>query len=264
MKLRTKILSVLALTGAILFGGALTANAACTNHNLKATMLPEYKDFSKNHRMICVNCGHWDTTNFAPNIPCTFVAYKYEPIYYMNDPVKYKYNSTGHTVYRECRECGNRPINVEISEPHKFNKKTNKCICGFKQIIPGNTKVTSAKQSGKSKVKKVKIAAYWYKTYTPNSAFGYEWRYQKARTYKNRIYTIKFKLKKAKNVEYYIVSDKKKVTITTNNKQYFKNNTFTYNYINKKKVKSVKLYITPVSKTGNYGKTISKTIKGLK
>lgn len=265
MKLRTKILSVLALTGALLFGGALTVSAAeCTNHNYKPWIDPHWVETgtSENHQMKCVNCGYIDMDRWF--VRCTYVPYKYEPVYYMNDPVKYKYNSEGHIIYRECSECGNRPINIETSAPHKFNKKTNKCICGFKRIVPGNTKVLSAKQSGKSKKKSVTIKPYWYKTYTPNSVFGYEWRYQKKRTLSSRIYTIKFKLKKAKNVEYYIVSDKKKVTTTTNNKQYFKKNTFTYNYASKKKVKSVKLYITPVSKTGHYGKTITKTIKGLK
>lgn len=264
MKRRKKILVLLALMVTMILGGSMTAYAESKKCPECGTTLKSYmpdgwaEANSKNHVTYCPGegCDYeiWQD-------PCTLVAARIEIVYYNNDPVKYKYWSPCHRVYVKCSDCGTETgVNNSYTEAHAFDKETNKCKCGFEQIIPGNTKITSAKQSGKMKTIKGTIAGFWYKTYSGNSKIP-TWHYQKPTKYNNKGYKIKFKLKKAKNVDYYQVSTKKNPEASTTAKQQFKKTSFTYNYISKKKVKKVTLYVTPVSKTGNYGKTVKKTIK---
>lgn len=262
MKLGKKILLLVAVMTTLILGGTLTASAAskkCPDcgsaMTCKADEDSRYR--TPEHKWTCPNiaCDYnfWGITE-----KCSMTPSRMEIVYYYNDS---KNPSNGHMVYKNCSVCGMEEFQtVRVSEPHTFNKK-NVCKCGYKQIIPGNTKILSAKQSGKMKKIKGTTAGFWYKTYSGTSKIP-TWHYQKPTKYNNKGYKIKFKLKKAKNVDYYLVSTKKNPEASAGTaKQQFKKTSFTYNYISKKKVKKVTLYVTPVSKTGNYGKTIKKTIK---
>jgi hypothetical protein len=108
--------------------------------------------------------------------------------------------------------------------------------------VPGSLKVNKAKNSAKGTKKTYKSGSEKYYHY---------------------FFKISFDVT-SKNAVKYIVSTNKDVTasVSRGNKQTFSKGKFTYTYKGKKNKKATKvtLYITPVSKTGTYGKTIKKTI----
>ena len=206
-----------------------------------------YPNQKPTHTVTCTTCNRRSTTE------CTLKA-SYEPYYY---PEGTKISDT-HNVDYVCTVCdGNYQYDWK-NEAHTFKK--NKCTkCKYKIIKPANTKVISAKQSGAAKIRSIKGGGYWQKTYVGSS--GVKWKWIAPFTKTNKVYSIKLSLKKAKNAESYLVSTNKKFTGTTT--QRFGKKTLTYNYVVKSSARptKVKLYITTVSKTGTYGKTIAKTIK---
>lgn len=201
------------------------------------------------HTTECSVCGHSEKANCSFNIT-------YKP-YYLSKTKTYQYSDSHEIIYK-CTVCKGGKVTIGVSEwteAHKFNKKTKKCTkCGYKLIIPGNTSIKKAKQSGKPVTKTVKGGGYWQRTFVGNSPFSkYKWipKYKS----KTKYYPIAIRLKKAKNAAAYVVSTKKDFTGSTT--QRFTKTSFTYKYVNKKNPRSVKLYINSVSKTGNYGKRLS-------
>lgn len=264
MKLRKKLFVLLAMMVTLLFGAALTVNAASKACPKCGTTMTKFESddlsryhFDPMHTCFCPNAS-CDYYKYGKKESCTITDVKLVASYYDDDP---KNPSVGHYVYKMCSLCGMEEFKtVRVTEAHTFDKD-HKCACGYQEIIPGNTKVKSAKQSGKMTTIKGTTPGFWYKTYSGTSKLP-TWHYQNPTKYNNKGYKIKFNLKKAKNVAYYMVSTKKNPNTNAGTaKQRFKKNTFTYNYISKKKVKSVTLYVTPVSRTENFGKTVKVKVK---
>ena len=182
------------------------------------------------HRAECILCDR----SYQEN--CTFTKKTY---------VHYRWDT--HFEYPTCSVCGN--TSNAKAKNHKF--KSNKCTqCGFKRIVPGNSKVTYMKQSGKMKRKK----------YTRNGYLDKFLEWHPNRTTITYNYTIKVKFKKAKNAVKYVVSPSKNpdsaiYTIGKNK------TSATFTYSDSKKKSKVTLYFIPVSKTGTPGTAIKKVIK---
>lgn len=177
------------------------------------------------HDVICKVCGYADKEQ------CKYKTY-----------VKKTSSDKTHTTYKKCTVCGRNPKSSQKSVKHTY--KDNKCTkCGFKRVVPGTVKVKSATCAKKGTKK----------TYTKES--GKYYRY---------IYKIDLSLS-SKNAEKYIVTISKDIDYedVRNINQTFTKSKFTYTYKSRKNKKpsKVTLYITPVSKTGTYGKTVTKTVK---
>lgn len=182
------------------------------------------------HRAECTLCGK----SYQEN--CSFTKKTY---------VHYRWDT--HFEYPTCSVCGKKGNG--IGKKHIF--KSNKCTqCGFKRIVPGTSKVTYMKQSGKMKRKKYTRNGYW-------DRFG-EWHPKRTTITYN--YTIKIKFKKAKNAVKYVVSPSKNpdLAIYTIGKN---KTSATFTYTDSKKKSKVTLYFIPISKTGTPGKAVKKVIK---
>lgn len=202
------------------------------------------------HTTTCSVCGNAKTAKCSFNIT-------YKPEYYGSGSNKSQI-SDNHEIIYKCKSCKMGKTYGTHWAKHTF--KNNKCTkCSYKIIIPKNTSITSAKQSGKPKTGSVTLGGFWQKTYVGSSGAKWKWIPKTKASYKS--YSIKIKLKKATDAQAYLVSTNSK--FTGNSTQRFTGTSFTYKYTvgKKSKPKKVKLYITTVSKTGNYGKTINKTIK---
>ena len=176
------------------------------------------------HDVICTVCG------YAEKYPCEYKTY-----------TKKTSSDKTHSTYKKCVDCGRIPESSEKNVNHTY--KNNKCTkCGFKRVVPGTVKVKSASCTKKGTKKTYKTASGSYYQYT---------------------YKIDLSLTST-NAEKYIISvnenpDKK---VDRGNRQVFSKSKFTFTYKGKKNKKPTKvtLYITPVSKTGTYGKTVKKTV----
>ena len=160
-----------------------------------------------------------------------------------------------HKVIKTCKTCKQQGYVAKDIQKHTF--KDNKCTkCGFKKIVPGTLKVSSAKCTAKGVKKTYKVDAKWVKK-------NGEWVWQDAYKYTRYQYKIKLKVS-SNNAVKYIVSADKDVTVnnSTAQRDSFSKKEFTYTWQSSKnkKASKVTLYITPISKTGTYGKTVKKTI----
>ena len=203
--------------------------AACTI----ASWVPD-NNFPR-HDGECTLCGNGYTD------ACTFTVKKYR-----------NNNWEKHYLMDTCSVCGK--TGSSQLQNHTFNN--NKCTkCGFTRVIPGKLQVTSAKQSSKLKVKNIYHEARWVK-----NSYG-QWIYQKAYTSKEYNYKITFKFKKAKDVQYYIISthsyiDAPYICTVSKNKT-----SATCTYKDYKKKSKVTLYMIPISKTGTPGTPVKKVVK---
>ena len=176
------------------------------------------------HDAVCKVCG------CAEKFMCEYKTY-----------TKKTSSDKTHTTYKKCIVCGRKAEKSEKKVKHTY--KDNKCTkCGFKRVVPGTLKITKAICSKKGTKKNYKSGSEKYYHY---------------------FYKIGFDVS-SKNASKYIVSTNKDVTesVSRGNKQTFTKGKFTFTYKAKKNKKpsKVTLYITPVSKTGTYGKTVRKTI----
>lgn len=183
------------------------------------------------HRAECTLCNYTKQEN------CSFTKKTYK-----------HFNWRSHTVYATCSVCGKK--GAASGQNHTF--KSNKCTkCSFKRIVPGSSKVTYIKQSGKMKVKN-----HYRKGY--RNRFG-EWEPEiRSKTYD---YKIKIKFKKAKNAERYVVSTLNDIDTGVIGKMGKNKTSATFTYVASKKSKKVTLYLIPVSKTGTPGKSVKKVVK---
>ncbi len=146
-----------------------------------------------------------------------------------------------HITYKKCKVCGRKDEKSEKKVKHTY--KDNQCTkCGFKRVVPGTVKIKSASCAKKGTKKNYKVNGQKYYRY---------------------IYNLNLSLS-SKNAVKYIVSVNKDTSYddVRGVKQIFTKSKFTYTYKSKKNKKPTKvtLYITPVSKTGTYGKTVKKTV----
>ena len=204
-------------------------------HSFKYTKENLYDNY---HKVSCKVCSYSKTAD------C-----KYKTSY------KKAGNDETHKVVKKCTICKQEGYVSKDFEKHSY--KNNKCTkCGYKRIKPGKLTVKSAKCTSKGVKKNYKVDAHWEK-------FGGQWYWRETEKYVRYQYKIKLTVN-SKNAVKYIVSSGKDITVdnSTVQRESFKKKTFTYtwNSSKNKKAKKVTLYITPVSKTGTYGKTVKKTV----
>lgn len=176
------------------------------------------------HDAVCKVCG------YAEKYQCEYKTY-----------AKKTSSDKTHTTYKKCTVCGRVDGKSQKSAKHTY--KDNECTkCGFKRIVPSNLKISKAKLTGKGTKKTYKSGSQKYYQYTFKIGFDVS----------------------AKNAVKYIVSTNKDAAVEAQrgNKQTFTKGKFTYTYKGKKnqKASKVTVYITPVSKTGTFGKTIKKSV----
>lgn len=176
------------------------------------------------HDAVCKVCG------YAEKYQCEYKTY-----------TKKTSSDKTHTTYKKCAVCGRKSDDSEKKVKHTY--KDNKCTkCGFKRVVPGTVKVKSAKCSAKGTKKTYKANGEKYYHYT---------------------YKIALNLSSSNAVKYIVsVNENPDKKVDRDNRQVFSKSKFTFTYKGKKNKKPTKvtLYITPVSKTGTYGKTVKKTV----
>ena len=189
---------------------------------------------NNNHSYHCASCTLCGKS-YQQNCSFTKKTYKHS-------------NWRTHTVYDTCSVCGK--LGAASGQNHIF--KSDKCIrCNFKRIVPGASKVTYMKQTGKMKIKK----------YHRNGYFDRFWEWHPARTTTTYNYKIKIKFKKAKNAERYVVSTLNDIDTGVICNMGKNKTSATFTYTASKKVSKVKLYLIPISKTGTPGKSVKKIVK---
>lgn len=203
-------------------------------HKYKRTKESIYDDY---HTAKCTVC------NYSVQSQC-----KYEVIYEKSD------SDVNHRVRKKCTIC--KQYAYVANDIRKHSYKDNKCTkCGFKRVVPGEVKITTAKNTAKGKKRTVNVDGKWV-----YSNGEYIWK----KPYKYNVYDYKISLKfSSKNAVKYIVTNAadKDLDDGHKNRVVTKKNEFTYTYTSSRKTASkVTLYITPISKTGTYGKTVKKTI----
>ncbi len=195
-----------------------------------------------------------DTTH---PVKCKYCNYPFtEGDCTFNRTVIEKYNGNYHQKATACQYCNNVKKSYGKSGytyvAHKV--KNNKCtICGAKIIKPGNTKITSVSK-GKASSKKVYAKAH-YDAAGKWHPSGYSTAYY---------YPVTVKFKKAKNAKKYLITYAKPVRTLSEpwgNEVTKKTSIKLTNPTMGVKSSKLTIYITPVSKTGTYGKTVKKTIK---
>lgn len=180
----------------------------------------------------------------------------YEP-YQDCDPVKVPSKTkrlkgtegnTYHIEYSVCKTC--KVFYNKLKNPHKFKK--NVCVdCKFRRYIPEKIKKATLTQVGKLKKGTYTTGGYWAK-------YGFDWKWVPERKGTHYKATVKLSLKPGKyTVGYNIASSKSEVS----NKIMLKKNTDTFAKNFTYKPYKWTYYITPISKTGNMGKTIKKTVR---
>ena len=163
-------------------------------------------------------------------------------------------SDTHHKVVKTCTICKQPGYVANDSQKHSY--KDNKCTkCGFKRVVPGTVKISTAKNTAAGKKRTVNVEGKWV-----YSNGEYIWK----KPYKYTVYDYKISLKfSSKNAVKYIVTNAadKEFDDGHKNRIVTKKNEFTYTYTSSRKTANkVTLYITPISKTGTYGKTVKKTI----
>lgn len=173
-----------------------------------------------------------------------------------NYKTTYKKSSsdTHHKVIKTCTICKQKGYIAKDSQKHSY--KDNKCTkCGFVRVVPGTVKISTAKNTAKGKKRTVNVDGKWV-----YSNGEYIWK----KPYKYTVYDYKISLKfSSKNAVKYIVTNAADKDLDDGHKNRIvtKKKEFTYTYTSsRKKASKVTLYITPISKTGTYGKTVKKTI----
>ncbi|MGN0355441.1 MAG: hypothetical protein ACI4EI_10255 [Muricoprocola sp.] len=215
-------------------------------------------DWEHGEKCTLTNCEKYNLYNDYHSGTCTVCdSFEYQDCTYKYNYSKSDADASGHMVSKTCTVCGGQGIMSGAStlrESHSY--KNNVCTkCGFKRIIPGSVSITSAKQSGKVKAKKVSVYAHWEK----NNRGGYSWI--PAKKYTNYEYKISVKLKKAARTDYYVISPSKDWRSSAY-KLYTSKTSCTYTYLStKKKASKVTLYVTPVSTSGHEGKTVKKVVQ---
>ncbi|MDO5156233.1 MAG: hypothetical protein Q4D51_09740 [Eubacteriales bacterium] len=255
--------------------------AACAHKNVAYKVLYDYSPLK--HQKYCADCKE----NLGEPQTCSYVDWKYDSDFSNThrgycvcgnsisgeckkeaDVVKtkwVKYDNNQHIKYYYCK-CGRKYDKSEYAK-HSFSK--GKCKkCGFKTITPGTTKITSFKQVGKMKLRKVHLPVRW------NSSTH---KYDPAIDRYDYSTKLIIKYKKAKNADHYIVSTcpyKNNKAGKEANKNYhfmYEQKGTTFNEttgfgfytvtVKPKKISKLTVYVTPVSKTGTMGKSVKKTIK---
>ena len=196
------------------------------------TFKPTGESYSKTtHRIECTECGYGKSEN------CKFNKIKYK-----------KYNGNCHKKELTCAGCGN----VKSFQYAAHKVSGGKCkYCSAKVILPGATKITGITQHIPY-TKQTKAKGHWAgKVWIPST------------TATSYFYPMTVKYTKAKNAKKYIISLKKPsktLTGTTglsvSKKAYFKFKNPTKGV----KTKKLTIYVTPVSRTGTYGKSAQKII----
>ncbi|MCR5665851.1 MAG: hypothetical protein K6G01_03375 [Eubacterium sp.] len=187
---------------------------------------------STQHMVACETCG------YEKAVDCTFTKTTYTKI-----------NGNCHYKNKQCTGCSN----IKSKKVQSHTVKGKKCkYCKAKVIKPGATKIKSVKK-GKSTKTKTHVDGHWA---------GTSWI--SATTSTAYHYPITVKIKKAKNAKKYIISLKKpskKLTSLSGLKTSKKTTIKWKNPTMGVKFKKLTLYVTPVSKTGTYGKTVKKVVK---
>ncbi len=193
-----------------------------------------YHDY---HTLTCKVCGNKKTEN---------CVYK---MVYKGDNDRY------HTIKKVCKICKGTAVLNKTSSKHTY--KNNKCsVCGFVRVIPGNVKVKSIKCVSRKKVVR-KFLGYW----------DDNWNWHPPTTRTEYVYTIKVKLKKAKNAKVYGVTDQKDVFMASDkgNRMTSKKTSFTYKYTTYyKPAKKATLYVAGFSKTDTASAKPTKKVVKLK
>lgn len=183
------------------------------------------------HRIECTACGYGISED------CKFTKAKYT-----------KYNGNCHKKELVCADCGN----IKSTEYEEHKVKNGKCKhCSAKIVTPGTTKITSVKQQ-KAYTKKTKTEGHWA---------GSVWI--SATTATSYFYPLTVEYTKAKNAEKYIISLSKPVKTLDSTTGLSVSTKTTYDFKNPTmgvKTNKITVYVTPVSSTGTYGKSVKKTI----
>ncbi|MCR4843192.1 MAG: hypothetical protein K5840_08030 [Eubacterium sp.] len=184
------------------------------------------------HYVACAVCG------YRKSVSCSFTETGYE-----------KLNGNCHYKQVCCSEC----TNVESSTAQKHTVVNGKCkYCGTKVVTPGKTKIKKITKLTPTK-NKTTVTGHWAGSSWIPSSTGTSYKYP-----------LKIKFKKAKNAKKYIISLKKPSTTldSLSGLTVTKKTTYTFKNPTKgAKAKKITIYITPVSKTGTYGKTVKKKVK---
>lgn len=163
-------------------------------------------------------------------------------------------NDQTHKVELVCKTCKQKGYIAKDSQKHTY--KNNKCTkCGYQRIVPGKLKITTAKNTEKGKKRVVNVEGKW--VYSNN-----QWIWKKPYSYNCYDYKISLNIS-AKNATKYLVTNSKDKDLDDGrkNRVISKKKSFTYTYtVGRNKAQKVTLYITPISKTGTYGKTVKKVI----
>lgn len=203
-------------------------------HKFTHTKSNMYNDY---HTSTCKVC------DYTVDSKCSYKTY-----------VKKTSSDKTHSLYKKCKTCKQKGYISKDTEKHTY--KNNVCTkCGFKRIVPGTVKISTAKNTAKGKKRTVNVDGKW--VYRNGE---YIWK----KPYKYTVYDYKISLKfSSKNAVKYIVTNAADKDLDDGHKNRIvtKKKEFTYTYTSsRKKASKVTLYITPISKTGTYGKTIKKTI----
>ena len=203
--------------------------------------------------------GKWETKaswyEESHTRKCTVCDYKESGTCTYKKSYKKSTNDKTHGVMLKCTVCKQQGYIAKDIENHTY--KNNVCTkCGFKRIVPGALKINKATNATKGKKRTVNVDGKWV-----YSNGEYIWK----KPYKYTCYDYKIDVKvTSKNAVKYLVNTAadKELDDGRNNRKIFQKNTFTYTYtgIRNKKATKFTIYITPISKTGTYGKTVKKTI----
>ena len=203
-------------------------------HSLKYTKENLYDNY---HKVSCKVCSYSKTAD------C-----KYKTSY------KKTGNDQTHKVVKTCKTCKQK--GYVANDRQKQSYKNNKCTkCGYTRVVPGKLKISTAKNTVAGKKRVVNVEGKW--VYQNGE---YIWK----KPYSYNCYDYKIKLKySSKNAVKYLITNSKDKDLDDgrNNRIVTKKKELTYTYTTgRNRYKKVTLYITPISKTGTYGKTVKKTI----